>query len=624
MNFFERQAQVKNQSFLLVVLFCLALFGIIAACSIVICFFMDLPLQKAFIYASLLVTFVVFSATLMRISELRKGGAVVAASLGARQLSTQDNTYPLQRLRNVVEEMAIAAGTTVPDIYIMEDEDSINAFASGFTTADAVITVTRGAVDKLNRDELQAVIAHEYSHILNGDMRMNLKLVGVLYGILVISLVGQKILSSRLRGKGAASVYLMALGIYAVGAIGLIFAKIIKASINRRREYLADACAVQYTRQNQGLIGAFKKIGGIKAGSTINNINGIEYNHMYFCSGNTFTRWMATHPPLEDRIRAIDPKFNDGELLILKQQWAIKEPNGMEEDIALGFDVKCANEYVPTKKYNVDTNAIIASVGTADVKKCARAQVRLQTIPDQLAKLARNNYAAIPILLALLYPEDMATQLKQDQILKTYLSETMVKNIQDMHKLILTMDASLRLPLASLTFPALRNNSPEKLRLLIKNIQALILADNHISIQNYCLGHMISVQINDFLYPLEGNNEDNESLDNLASEVCKLLSIIADVGQSANGGMDASFNAGIKHALPNASCNFVKVDSAPTTLDVILPKLNKLNPLAKQTLLESMIITIQTDNIITNNEADLLRLICAALHIPLPLLSNTQ
>ncbi len=202
---------------------------------------------------------IVIAATLYRALTLAQGGAKVAQQLGATPLTKDISDFQLIRLRNVVEEIAIASGTPVPDIFVMDKELGINAFASGFSPADAAITVTRGALNALNRDELQAVIAHEFSHIQNGDMRLNTQLVGALFGISVIGLIGYRILRMRLRGRNSGGIYLFAFGLIVIGYVGLLSSRIIKAGINRQREYLADACAVQYTRQNIGLSGALKK-----------------------------------------------------------------------------------------------------------------------------------------------------------------------------------------------------------------------------------------------------------------------------------------------------------------------------------------------------------------------------
>ena len=213
--------------------------------------------------------------------------------------------------------MAIASGMPVPDIYVLEQESGINAFAAGYTPGDAAIAVTRGTLELLDREELQGVIGHEFSHILNGDMRLNIRLMGVLFGIMVLGLIGRMILrsghhasivSSR-RGRGAPAVLIIGLGLAILGGIGVFVARAIKASISRQREFLADASAVQFTRQTDGLASALKKIGGYEEGSHLQAADPEEVSHMLFGTGSRLSGMFATHPPLTERIQALDPHF---------------------------------------------------------------------------------------------------------------------------------------------------------------------------------------------------------------------------------------------------------------------------------------------------------------------------
>ena len=208
-------------------------------------------------------------ASLYRISSLGSGGSAVAMQMGGMPVPEDTADPQLRRLRNVVEEMSIASGVPVPAVFVMEQEPAINAFAAGYSPSDAAVAVTRGTLDKLNRDELQGVIAHEYSHILNGDMRLNIRLMGVLFGILALGLIGRKILmfGGRSRERGAAAILVAALVAILIGYIGIFFGRMIKAGVSRSREVLADASAVQFTRQTQGIAGALKKIAGVQEGS---------------------------------------------------------------------------------------------------------------------------------------------------------------------------------------------------------------------------------------------------------------------------------------------------------------------------------------------------------------------
>ena len=229
-----------------------------------------------------------------------------------------DDPDPLhQRLVNVVEEMAIASGLPVPEIFVLEHEAGINAFAAGLTHNDAAIAVTRGSLERLDRAELQGVVAHEFSHILNGDMRLNQRLIGFSFGILVLWLMGRWLLRSmrfagRSRNKGASAAVLIGIALSVIGGIGVFFSRLIKAAVARHRERLADASAVQFTRDTTGLAGALKKIGGFTA--HLSSVETEEVAHMLFGRGRpSYRGFFATHPPLVDRIRALEPSFDPGD-----------------------------------------------------------------------------------------------------------------------------------------------------------------------------------------------------------------------------------------------------------------------------------------------------------------------
>ncbi|MGI9241365.1 MAG: M48 family metallopeptidase, partial [Verrucomicrobiales bacterium] len=255
---------------------------------------------------------------------LSSGGATVARDIGGRRVDPNSGDADERKLMNVIEEMAIASGVPVPEVYVMDQEPGINAFAAGKTFSDAAIGVSRGAMKLLNRDELQGVIAHEFSHILNGDMKLNLRLIGVLHGILILTIIGRIILRSAAysgrssRDDRGAGVFFMVLGVglFIIGYIGVFFGHLIKSAVSRQREYLADASAVQFTRSPDGIGGALKKIGGLSYGSRLLNARAEEVSHMTFSNAlpSGFVAALASHPPLPDRIKAIEPSW-DGKFI---------------------------------------------------------------------------------------------------------------------------------------------------------------------------------------------------------------------------------------------------------------------------------------------------------------------
>src|SRR5688572_7472567 len=254
------------------------------------------------VLAGVITLLVIGGASLFKTLSLRAGGGVVARSLGGTRIERGTRDPALRRLHNVVEEMTIASGVTMPEVYVLESEDGINAFAAGNTPADAAIAVTRGAITRLNREELQGVIAHEFSHVLNGDMRLNSKLLGWVFGLLVVAIAMRIVVQSVGRGRGrdkGGALVLGALAVMAIGYIGVFVGRILQAAVSRHRERLADASAVQFTRNPQGLVGALLKIAGVKNGSAIQSSGKDEVAHMLFAPG--MARLFATHPPLSER-----------------------------------------------------------------------------------------------------------------------------------------------------------------------------------------------------------------------------------------------------------------------------------------------------------------------------------
>src|SRR5919198_2779076 len=405
MNFFERQHQVRKLSRRLVLLFALAVLGIVAvvdAAAVVAFGLHKLPavnLVTVLVVISLVVMLLIGACSWIRTLLLRGGGGgKVARQLGG-QYVPEDTTDPrLRRLRNVVEEMAIASGVPVPEVYVLPDEPGINAFAAGWSTGDAAIAVTRGCLEQLNRDELQGVIAHEFSHVVNGDMRLNIRLMGILFGILALAVIGRFLLwgGSGRRSKNAAPLLLVALAALIAGYVGVFFGRLIKAAVSRQREYLADASAVQFTRQTEGLTGALKKIGGLPTGSKMSNGKVEDVSHMLFGDGLKLSSWFATHPPLPDRIKVLDPTFDPAQLEALAQHWSQAPPNGMAEDHALGLTparelppsappARPAGQPVPPAPgVRVRPGDVVASVATAGADSYRRGGGGPGSIPEPL------------------------------------------------------------------------------------------------------------------------------------------------------------------------------------------------------------------------------------------------
>lgn len=272
---------------------------------------------------------VVLGAAAVRSSQLKSGGgAQVAEFAGGEEADGRD---PLERrLLNVVEEMSLASGTPQPRVYVMRAEQGINAFAAGWSPEDAAICVTRGCLERLSRDELQGVVAHEFSHIFNADMRINIRAMGMLFGLYALAIVGRELLDwgrelldwgrfsdsddNKIGKLGLAlglGFLLLGLGFLLLGWIGQVLGHILAAAISREREYLADASAVQFTRNPDGIGGALRKIGGAGmgkiVGSHVAEPKAMAMAHMFFGAGSMSLSGgvLATHPPLDDRIERV-------------------------------------------------------------------------------------------------------------------------------------------------------------------------------------------------------------------------------------------------------------------------------------------------------------------------------
>ncbi len=418
-DFFQRQADARRTTKWLVILFFLAVVGIVG--TVVVATTAALhgtrSIQQLRIHPEVSLDTVgiplgagafslalIGTGSLVKLVQLRGGGTTVAESLGGRRLN-HNTTDPLERrVVNIVEEMALASGVPVPPVYFLSEEQGINAFAAGYSPSDAVVAVTRGTAEQLTRDELQGVIAHEFSHILNGDMRLNIRLIGVLHGILLLGLLGRMLFNIASRGGGSrrsgkdGGLYLLFIGLalLIVGYLGTFFGNLIKAAVSRQREYLADASAVQFTRNPEGIAGALKRIGAAVFGSRLSHPKAAELSHMYFGQGvwEGFTGMMATHPSLEKRILALEPNWNGVFPSMPQIAAAITEL----ENVA-GFVGRVAQaDEVPVEVVRHSPD----QVGNPTEQHRGYAAQLIENIPTEILEAVREPYGARAVMFALL------------------------------------------------------------------------------------------------------------------------------------------------------------------------------------------------------------------------------
>src|SRR5262245_7939637 len=418
-NFFQQQDSARRKTFQLVVYFVLAIlilialvYGLLLALSV---YSADAPVSwwqpELLLLAAPGVGLVVGGASAFKVAQLASGGQAVALMMGGQEVPGTTTDARQKRLLNVVEEMALAAGVPVPPVYVLQ-ERSINAFAAGYAPGDAVVAVSQGCLKYLTRDELQGVVAHEFSHILNGDMRLNIRLIGLIFGIMALSIIGRILMhtsggrSSRRDGSRGGMV-LLGLGVLVLGLVGAFFGRLIMAAVSRQREYLADASAVQFTRNRDGIGGALKKIGGLAEGSRIDNPQAAEVGHMFFANafaGEGLAGLLATHPPLVERIRRLDPQF-DGQFPGVRPVGVDREelegPRPGRVPPFAGMPRLPGLPQVPVPVLGFADEAA-SGVGHVDPEVISYAQALHDGMPDVLRVAAQEPFGARALVYAIL------------------------------------------------------------------------------------------------------------------------------------------------------------------------------------------------------------------------------
>lgn len=638
MNFFEHQERARKQTRRLIVLFSLAVIAIVVVANVAILIALGIAApstladgagiaeavrQRPMVFAvvSLAVVGVVVLASLTRMAGLRGGGSAVARQLGGVPLPDEGGDFHQRRLRNVVEEIAIASGLPVPEIYVLEQEPAINAFAAGYSGSDAVVAVTRGALDRLNRDELQGVIAHEFSHILNGDMRLNIRLVGVLFGILMLNLIGRRVLLHMPRGRnsrGSAPILIIALLLIVVGWVGVFFGRLIKAGVSRQREFLADASAVQFTRQTAGIAGALKKIGGIGEGSRLTSSEGEEISHMLFGDGFGLSGLLATHPPLLQRIRALEPQFRAEQLTSLRAQWRQAPPSGRDEDIALGFAEPQAGLPAESERVTVHAGQVAGHVGNPDEADYRLAHDVLANLPAELAEAAHQRDQATALVLGLLISGRPEVRAAQRKALEGLVAPEWLTSAWQLSERCRGLHPLQRLPLAELAFPRLRRYPRTALMVLEQSMSTLIHADGQIELFEYALSRLLRVQVLESLDPPRHRSSGRIALMRVRDQAHTLLAIVAQQGHGQFDGAQRAFNAGLARVSPGEHHAYQPPSDWIEALDSVLPALDELDSRSKSILLEGLAACVGNDGRLSLNELELLRVICGVLHCPIP------
>lgn len=643
MNFFQAQDDARKKTLWLAVLFGAAVLSLILLTNLLV--------AAVYVWTShyarpeqlnmvglltalptetwLLITFgvlgVVGVASLYKFLMIRGGGRTVAESLGGRLLSYESTEGNSRRLLNIVEEMAIASGVPVPPVYLIP-EDSINAFAAGFGPDDAVIGVNQGTVDLLNRDELQGVIAHEFSHILNGDMRINLRLIAALHGILFLGMVGYGILRGVGHGRRSSSngnnsalpILGLAVGLLVIGYAGTFFGNLIKAAVSRQREYLADAAAVQFTRNPDGISGALQKIGGHYEGSQIRSAAAGEASHMFFGQVRTLflNNLTATHPPLEKRIRAIDPRW-DGKFPVVNPAAAQTQaaPEG-----ASGFAGSPAQTAGLAVALAGDAEGIADSVGTLDGNGLAAARALIETTDELLKEAAHEPYGARGLIYAILLDDEAALRDKQFAHIQNHAERGVPAHTARLHAQLAAMDAPHRLTLVEMAMPALKSLSQPQYERFIGNVVELIKMDRVISLPEWVLHRLLVKELRPHFEGPRRSRPRYGRLEQVADAAGVLLSTLARFGHDDPAGRAAAFEAGAAALELRQQPLELDNDDDPnfSRLNEAIRTLAQLKPLAKPRLIKACAATATADGHVSGLEGALLQGFAAALDCPLP------
>ncbi len=628
-DFFACQENARRQTTRLIILFSFAVLGVALAVYLVAALTWLLSLKhlahgitfwhpRLFLWTTGGTLLFVGLGSFWKIQELSAGGSHVATILGGRPVPLDPQDPRERQLRNVVEEMAIASGIPVPNLYLLERERGINAFAAGHDLSDAAICVTNGALKLLDRDEMQGVVAHEIGHILNGDMRLNLNLAGWMNGILMVSQIGEMGLRGvrRTGGRGTAAIAVVSIALYAVGYVGYFFGRLIKSAVSRQREYLGDASAAQFTRHPEGLAGALKKIGGLAMGSRIDHPRADEMSHLFF--GNALPEaWLHaldTHPPLIERIRRLDASFNG------KFPEVTPLPAPPPNEIYLNPQPpKSASKPVITLS-GAAVAALLSRAGDPVQEHIDRARHLINELPEPLTSAIRDPFGACAVVYGLLLDRTPAIRARQEEILTAQGNQAFLEEIRTLFPANSTLPPEVRLPLLELSLPALRALSRNQFIELKETVAQLSAADKRTSLFEFTLRYLLLRHLEPNFTQRPNRTAQIYGLRGVQQECSCVLTRVARVGNQDEVLAQQAFERGLivlQEAkteftfLPAAECGIACLERSFTLLE-------STSPLIKRRLLGACLECLRHDGRVTVAELELFRAIADAIGCPLP------
>lgn len=630
MDFFAHQDRARRNTGWLVVLFILAVTLLVFFANFCVALMVgwsnieeaglggytvwDFFSWRRFTYIGMAVWCVVLGAIIYKRLQLAEGGKRIAESLGGHRIYPNSDDPEERRILNVVEEMALASGMPVPPVYLLGGEMGINAFAAGDSPSDAVIGVTRGCIQLLDRDQLQGVIAHEFSHILNGDMRLNMRLVAVLHGIEFIGDTGDVMLRVRTSRSGGAQVFMLGGALWLIGFFGTLFGNMIRSAVSRQREFLADASAVQFTRNPQGIADALKVIGGYTAGTEIFSSARGEVSHIFF--GQALSRlggMFDTHPPVMDRILRIQPEW-DGSYILTRLKRQEEQDDAAEakkaqlaKAVALGAALN--GEFVDPAELLMQGN--IASV-----------QEGLSHIPDALKEQAHDPLGATALMFGLLFSDDETVYQKQRGYLKQSPTPGLLVLIDKQTPELEQLSRALYLPLLELSMPALKCLSQEQYTLFKQRLLLLIRADEEVDLFEWCLYQELQHYLDPEFGKVRTHRPKYREIKQLSDAYRLVLSVLVYEGHDDPQEIDKAFNRGIGSAglynlkiQPQDACDLQDFRAAVKELAYAYPHL-------KPRMLMGFVNAVKQDGVITVIEREMVRSIAAVMDSPIPKLDD--
>ena len=664
MDFFERQRQAKKKTGVLVFIFCVAVLLISLLNFLIIAAVIPLAgiernkgeldfstLQDPMLALWVVLgTFVIIClAGLFRKSQLSGGGSSIASMMGGRLVNMASTDPDEQKLMNVVEEMAIASSVPMPEVYVMHGEKGINAFAAGSTVDDAVIGVTDGCMRRLQRDELQGVIAHEFSHILNQDMRLNFHLVAVVFGLLVLALLGRLMMeigfnssgrrSSKEGGGAGILIGISGAAIMASGYLGVLMGNLIKSAVSRQREYLADSSAVQFTRNPEGPSGALKKIGALSSGSRLVSPHADEASHMFFGNGmrQSWFSITSTHPPLLERILLLEPSFDGdySEVKFNERRSSTAKPKASKQQPMPGITIPgmgdALGQALPPVVMGLaaagqvqvevaSAGNIADSIGNPTPEHVDFAAALLKSLPEAVREAARDTHDACALIFALLLDKrDEVVRQNQLGHVKDLFGDQMAKATLKLSGDVAKIDPRAKLPVADLAIGALRRMAREQFDYFTHLLETLAAADEQIDLFEFSLSKLVIRHLEPNFLKQRKKPAQVYSLKRLGHECSVLISSLACTAGSDAETIQMAYQAGAAHLaaatklnqLPAAECDLQELDQSLVALVGVGPNL-------KRQLIEAAAATVSADGYLQIQEAELLRAISDSLNCPMP------